>query len=536
MLIQITGFGILLYLTCLISIYLIYIFKGKKDNKIYYYLILLFIFFTIDLLAQALECSFTPFNFKSFFGHICVIGYSIAPVFWLLFVYAFTNKGKTMSRKLECCLLIIPIFVVFLVITDPWLHCYFSNITWSTSAYTIQLHYSYTWGNHIIVGYNIILALTTAFLLIKEIIKGNKLFRKSYCVLITATLIVFLMSILNVSNILPNFSFEALSIVISILLITTSVLMYDSLDLLNLLDMKIINELNRGVVFFNSQDILKIMNTKGHDFCLNTEDIINQKAENVFKFRPEMFNFYNNSELKTYKLTQDNKCFEITKDKIMDNGKFLGTTLIIKDITSDNYELNHKDMLIKDVNLRVKNNLQIILSLLNIDLHSHPDDSYVVIEDTRSRIRFMSSLHEEIYKSANFHYINVKDFLPKITKNIFSMHNTILNTQYNLEDYMVDIDLAMYLGLILIEVYSISIKYNLIENNDDIYMKFRICNDFGVLDLIDQNQKLEYEINIENSENLSYMIIKNLLNQIDGTLIKIPEENTHVRIKFPLKK
>ena len=88
------------------------------------------------------------------------------------------------------------------------------------------------------------------------------------------------------------------------------------------------------------------------------------------------------------------------------------------------------------------------------------------------------------------------------------MHNTILNTQYNLEDYMVDIDLAMYLGLILIEVYSISIKYNLIENNDDIYMKFRICNDFGVLDLIDQNQKLEYEINIENSENLSYMIIK----------------------------
>ena len=57
------------------------------------------------------------------------------------------------------------------------------------------------------------------------------------------------MSILNVSNILPNFSFEALSIVISILLITTSVLMYDSLDLLNLLDMKIINELNRGVVF-----------------------------------------------------------------------------------------------------------------------------------------------------------------------------------------------------------------------------------------------------------------------------------------------
>ena len=249
-----------------------------------------------------------------------------------------------------------------------------------------------------------------------------------------------------------------------------------------------------------------------------------------------MFNFYNNPELKTYKLTQDNKCFEITKDKIMDNGKFLGTTLIIKDITSDNYELNHKDMLIKDVNLRVKNNLQIILSLLNIDLHSHPDDSYVVIEDTRSRIRFMSSLHEEIYKSANFHYINVKDFLPKITKNIFSMHNTILNTQYNLEDYMVDIDLAMYLGLILIEVYSISIKYNLIENNDDIYMKFRICNDFGVLDLIDQNQKLEYEINIENSENLSYMIIKNLLNQIDGTLIKIPEENTHVRIKFPLKK
>ncbi len=220
---------------------------------------------------------------------------------------------------------------------------------------------------------------------------------------------------------------------------------------------------------------------------------------------------------------------------MIDEGDEFGTILSFTDVTSRVNELNQKDLLVKEVHHRVKNNLQIILSLLNLDLRFHPDDPLSVIGDTRLRLNYMASLHEKLYSSSNNNEINIGEYIPEIAIELFKMYNSKIQIHSDVEDTMVDLDLAVSLGLILTEIINNTIKYAFPVKEGNFYIKFQLIHNDGILDLYDDGVGFPKDFNFEDSTGLGMTVIKSLTTQIEGKLIIVPDNGSHYRIVFPIK-
>ncbi len=207
-----------------------------------------------------------------------------------------------------------------------------------------------------------------------------------------------------------------------------------------------------------------------------------------------------------------------------------------QDITKTRIELNQKDMLVKEVHHRVKNNLQIILSLLNLDLKFNNDNLMVVIEDTKARLSYMTSLHEKIYKSSEFQKVDLKNYFPDIVENLLHMYESNIKFHSDLESEVVDLDTAIPLGLILTEIINNATKYAFPEKEGNFYIKYNnIDNESGVVDFWDDGVGFPKDFDYENTDSLGLTVIKSLTSQINGEFIIVPDNGAHYQVSFPIK-
>lgn len=535
MLIQLNWFGIILLITSLISIYTIYYLKNKRDNHVIYYFSLLLIVLIIDLLSQSLECLLTPFYLKSFFGQLCVIGYALIPVFWLFFIYPITHNNQSLPRKIQYGLLIVPLIVIFSLITNTWTHAYFIENYWANAGFTTQLAYNYNWGFYLGYIYDFIIGLINLIIIFKAVLNRKSIYKRIYSIIFVATIIGVFFGLLSLTSIYPNFGFAALGYIFSLVLLIMSIFLYDSLDLTKLFNFNVVENINEGVCFFNNYNQLLTVNKSAELINLN-KDQINKNSNEIFKEDQELLNFLNDNNVDTIEIQRNGKWLEINKQKIIKKNTFLGNILMVKDVSSQVFKLKEKEVLIKEVHNRVKSNLQIILSLINIDLHYHPDEPLIVLEDTRIRLNYMSSLHELIYKSNNLNEINIKEYFPRIAEGILSLSNSAVKIHYLIEtDYMIDFDLAVSLGLILTEIIDNTIKYAFPEGDEgNFYIKFIKINDNYVFDLCNDGEPLSDDFDINSNSTLGMTVVKSLTEGLNGTLTVIPCDGAHFKIICPV--
>jgi two-component sensor histidine kinase len=125
--------------------------------------------------------------------------------------------------------------------------------------------------------------------------------------------------------------------------------------------------------------------------------------------------------------------------------------------------LQEKELLLREIHHRVKNNLQIIASLLNLQSRYITDPNVLeAIKSSQSRIRAMALVHERIYRSPSIAEINLKDYLNYLTQQIFQFYNIqqhLVGITVTTDDILADIDTITPLGLIINELVSNSLKY-----------------------------------------------------------------------------
>jgi len=125
--------------------------------------------------------------------------------------------------------------------------------------------------------------------------------------------------------------------------------------------------------------------------------------------------------------------------------------------------LTEKEVLLKEIHHRVKNNLQVISSLLGLQSRKIKDQVALdAINEGRTRVQSMSLIHQNLYKENNLTGIEIKDYLGKLCKNLFATYN-ISNDQVrletNIEDIILDVDSIVPIGLILNELISNALKH-----------------------------------------------------------------------------
>jgi PAS domain S-box-containing protein len=202
--------------------------------------------------------------------------------------------------------------------------------------------------------------------------------------------------------------------------------------------------------------------------------------------------------------------------------------------------LKEKEVLLKEIHHRVKNNLQIVTSLLQMQSRRTKEPQAVeVLRDSKNRIASIALVHEKLYRSEDLANIDFGQYIPDLTTHLFDTYNVSSNTvslNLHVENTLLQIDEAIPCGLIINELVSNSLKYAFpAKRKGKIQIKFYSTKSDNNLTLIvrDNGMGIPKEFDIETTHSLGLTLVQGLVEQLEGTIELDRHQGTEFKITFP---
>ena len=200
--------------------------------------------------------------------------------------------------------------------------------------------------------------------------------------------------------------------------------------------------------------------------------------------------------------------------------------------------LRDKGVLLQEVHHRVKNNMQIISSLLNLQASQVKDKDFLkMVKDSQSRIRSIALIHEKLYKSQNFSNINFSDYVQSLVIHLFQFNqidSNLIQLKMDLEEVFLDIQTAIPCGLILNELVTNSMKHAFPEGRrGEITVGLHPLEEHSFQIVVrDNGVGIPKNQDIEHTTTLGLQIVTMLVKQIEGSMEVQREDGTTVKIVF----
>ena len=227
-----------------------------------------------------------------------------------------------------------------------------------------------------------------------------------------------------------------------------------------------------------------------------------------------------------------------------DKKEFSGAVYITRDITElkkvENQlksSLEEKEVLLREIHHRVKNNMQIISSLLNLQSRYLSDENTVnVLTESRNRVKSMAMVHEELYRSRDLSKIDFADYIRRLLSGLFSSYGvdkSVIKPEINVEDVLLNINMAVPCGLIINELVSNSLKHAFLQGqNGKISITFHPHGEKYVLKVADNGIGFPENINFENTKTLGLQLVNTLVKQLSGSIDICSSSGTSFKIIF----
>ncbi|MGZ3919597.1 MAG: PAS domain S-box protein [Bacteroidia bacterium] len=284
--------------------------------------------------------------------------------------------------------------------------------------------------------------------------------------------------------------------------------------------------LNRGVLSNNREynELLKYNYEKAFD-----GDSVNFEIETVDKGFNKIY-------------------LDIFLNPIFENNKVIEVSGIAHDVTEKKiaqqrmeHSLKEKEVLLKEVHHRVKNNMQVISSILNLQ-SSYVSDDYALslLKESQNRIKTMAYIHESLYQNKSFTSVNFSDYIATLTNNIiqsYSVSEEKVQLILNLEKINLNLDNSIPTGLIVNELITNAIKHAFPSSAKGfINVNLKSKNNTVYLEVKDNGIGFDSNIDFRNSNSLGLQLVSTLIDQIEGDLTFKSEKDkgTEVLITFKM--
>jgi PAS domain S-box-containing protein len=205
----------------------------------------------------------------------------------------------------------------------------------------------------------------------------------------------------------------------------------------------------------------------------------------------------------------------------------------------------------QEIHHRIKNNLQVISSLLDLQAEQFKDkecikDSEVLeaFRESQDRVMSMALIHEELHKGREIDTLNFSSYLEELVDNLFLTYrlenkNVSLNMDLE-EEILFDMDIAIPLGMIVNELVSNSLKYAFIgKDKGEIQIKMQRegiknedCSTIFALTISDNGVGIPENLDIEDFDSLGFQLVTTLVDQLDGELELKRDNGTEFTIRF----
>ncbi|MBW4473401.1 MAG: PAS domain S-box protein [Stenomitos rutilans HA7619-LM2] len=200
--------------------------------------------------------------------------------------------------------------------------------------------------------------------------------------------------------------------------------------------------------------------------------------------------------------------------------------------------LNEKNVLLKEIHHRVKNNLQIVYSLLRLQHRRVKDQQAAdILLESQNRIKSIALIHEKLYRSDDLAKIDLSQYIPNLAISLFGSYNTSANAislKTNVEPVSLDIDTAIPCGLIINELVSNSLKYAFpAEKTGEIVINLSVKGDRQLaLTISDNGIGMPETTEYSKPDSLGLKLVHDLVQQLEGTLIMHRDRGTAFEITF----
>ncbi len=200
--------------------------------------------------------------------------------------------------------------------------------------------------------------------------------------------------------------------------------------------------------------------------------------------------------------------------------------------------LKEKEVMLKEIHHRVKNNLQVISSLLSLQSrHIKDKEALELFNDSRNRIYSMSLIHERLYQSEDLARIDFAGYLRTLTRDLFRSYNVdpnVIKMNLELKDVFLNVNTGIPCGLIINEMVTNSLKHGFPDGRrGEIQIGFyeRKKGEY-TLNVRDNGIGFPEDFDFRNTESLGMYLVVSLVEQLDGTIELDKGEGTSFTIRF----
>jgi PAS domain S-box-containing protein len=223
--------------------------------------------------------------------------------------------------------------------------------------------------------------------------------------------------------------------------------------------------------------------------------------------------------------------FETNYNPIKQNEEVTGIAIFSRDITEkinsereNKSALKEKEVLLKEVHHRVKNNLQVISSILNLQTSYVKDkETANILKECQNRIKTMAYIHESLYQTKDFSQINFTEYITNLVKNLFYSYDANqqkIKANFDIDSIFLNLDTSIPCGLIINELVSNALKYAFIDCSEGfVAVKIKKVNNDKIKMIVSDNGRgIPENIDFRNTETLGLQLVTILAEQINGTI------------------
>lgn len=284
----------------------------------------------------------------------------------------------------------------------------------------------------------------------------------------------------------------------------------------------------------------------GDEFMLRMEKHIDtdnyadelQAFRNAFEGRPQQF------EVALRNVEDEIIWLQVFLNPVYAGNQFEEISCLTYDIT-DRKEmdqtmrssLKEKDVLLQEVHHRVKNNLQVISSILNLQSSFVQDEGTLeILQESQNRIKSMSYIHETLYRTTDFSSIEFTDYIQNIARNLihsYSFTTGEVHLQTHFDQVYLSLDQAIPCGLIINELVSNALKYAY-KDIDHRILTIEITEKEDRISILvaDNGIGLPENFRYEEADSLGVQLVYTLVEQLDGVIDVKTQPGTRFLITF----
>lgn len=239
---------------------------------------------------------------------------------------------------------------------------------------------------------------------------------------------------------------------------------------------------------------------------------------------------------------------EVKKVPVVEDGRVDKVITVIRDITTEREReeqikaaLNEKEVLLREIHHRVKNNLQVMSSLISLQTEAMTDPVAIqAFHETQARVRSMALIHEELYRAANLASIDFAEYVNKLGANLIQLFTISANIELcvDIENIWLGVDTAIPCGLIINELVSNAMKYAFPNGHSGkISVKVVLLDQTAeqnnyLLEVQDNGIGFPEHIDFRRTESLGMQLVNILARQLRGSVELTVESGTRFAIHF----